>query len=54
MATPKIIKEAAGPQESTSGALSRRDFIAATAATGIAMGVGQPAVASPGVCGAQT
>ena len=51
MTTPKAIKNAVSSQESGAGAgtLSRRDFIAATAATGIAMGVGQSAMASPEV-----
>ncbi len=47
MRAPKIIKEAVAPQESGTNTLSRRDFIAATAATGIAVGVGQSAMASP-------
>ena len=45
MTTPKTKKSADLPKDGI-GALSRRDFIAATAATGIALGVGQPAVAS--------
>ncbi len=49
MKTPKIMKEAVSPQESGTNTLSRRDFIAATAATGIAVGVGQSAMASPQV-----
>jgi len=47
MRIPKMGKDAAGSQESTSGTLSRRNFIAASAATGLAMGVGQPAAAAP-------
>ena len=49
MTTPKK-KNKANPQETRTGTLSRRDFIAATAAsaaTGIALGVAQPAAASP-------
>ena len=49
MTTPKRIKEAASSREGGAGTLSRRDFIAASAATGIAMGVGQTAAASPQV-----
>ena len=49
MGTPKIMKEAVSPQESGTNTLSRRDFIAATAATGIVVGVGQSAMASPQV-----
>ena len=49
MRAPKIIKEAVSSQESGTNTLSRRDFIAATAATGIAVGVGQSAMASPQV-----
>jgi thiamine pyrophosphate-dependent acetolactate synthase large subunit-like protein len=41
MATAKATKKAASSQESDAGTLSRRDFIAATAATGLALGVGQ-------------
>jgi thiamine pyrophosphate-dependent acetolactate synthase large subunit-like protein len=47
MRIPKVVKEAAGSQDSTNGTLSRRAFIAATAATGLAMGAGQPVAASP-------
>jgi thiamine pyrophosphate-dependent acetolactate synthase large subunit-like protein len=51
MMTPKTNKKAAELEESSSTALSRRDFIAATAATGLALGVGQSAAiaASPQV-----
>jgi hypothetical protein len=49
MTTPKTIKKAASSQGSDAGTLSRRSFIAATAATGIAVGVGQCAMASPEV-----
>ena len=46
MTTPEA-KKPVSSQESGAGALSRRDFIAATAATGIALGVGQSAAATP-------
>jgi thiamine pyrophosphate-dependent acetolactate synthase large subunit-like protein len=49
MGTPKVIKGPVTPQESGTNTLSRRSFIAATAATGIAVGVGQSAMASPQV-----
>lgn len=45
MKTPKKLQKSASSQESAAS-LSRRDFITAAAATGIAMGVGQPAKAS--------
>ena len=45
MKTPKMIQ--ASSEETGTGTLSRREFIAATAATGISMGVGQSAAASP-------
>ena len=48
MTTPRTNK-AASSEEADAGKLSRRDFIAATAATGIAMGVGEPAQAAQGV-----
>lgn len=47
MTSPNTNKDAAEPEQNSSSGLSRRDFIAATAATGIAMGVvGQPAAAA--------
>jgi thiamine pyrophosphate-dependent acetolactate synthase large subunit-like protein len=48
MTASKTNKMAAGPGESSTG-FSRRDFIAATAATGLALGVGESAAASPQV-----
>ena len=45
MTTPKTKKPADLPENGI-GALSRRDFIAATAATGIALGAGRPTVAA--------
>lgn len=53
MKTPKTTKKAASPQESTRDALSRREFIAASAATGLAMGVGHSAFASAQVTSRQ-
>jgi len=47
--TPKTISTAADSKESDTEAISRRDFIAAAGAKGIAMGVGQSAAASPQV-----
>ncbi len=47
MTTPKIPNKAPDVQKSATGIFSRRDFIAATAASGIAMGLGQTAAASP-------
>jgi thiamine pyrophosphate-dependent acetolactate synthase large subunit-like protein len=49
MKTPETSKKAAQSEESGSVGLSRRDFIAATAATGLALGVGESAAASPQV-----
>ena len=49
MPTPKTMNTAADSKESDTGAISRRDFIAAAAATGIAVGVGQSAAALPQV-----
>jgi thiamine pyrophosphate-dependent acetolactate synthase large subunit-like protein len=46
MTTPKKIENEASIQESSASKLSRRDFIAATAATGLALGVGQAATAA--------
>ncbi len=47
MTSPNTNKDAAESEQNSSGGLSRRNFIAATAATGIAMGVvGQPAAAA--------
>ena len=46
MKTPKKLQKAASSTEQSTAAFSRRDFITAAAATGIAMGVGRPAVAS--------
>jgi thiamine pyrophosphate-dependent acetolactate synthase large subunit-like protein len=45
--TPKKIEKAPMPEESARNSLSRRDFIAGTAATGVVLGVGQPLVAIP-------
>lgn len=45
MKTPRKLQKPASSQEGTAS-LSRRDFIAAAAATGISIGVGQPAKAS--------
>jgi thiamine pyrophosphate-dependent acetolactate synthase large subunit-like protein len=47
MKTPKRNKKPASSQKNGPGGLSRRDFIAGTAATGLALGVGQAAVAAP-------
>jgi thiamine pyrophosphate-dependent acetolactate synthase large subunit-like protein len=47
MTTPRTTKKAARPEESAGNSLSRRDFIAGTAATGIVLGVGQPLAAVP-------
>ena len=51
MMTPEANKKPAEAEESSSAGLSRRDFIAATAATGLALGAGQSAAiaASPQV-----
>ena len=49
MMTPETNKKAAKSEESGPVGLSRRDFIAATAATGLALGVGESAAASPQV-----
>jgi len=49
MKTPKKLQKAASSPEESTTAFSRRDFITAAAATGIAIGVGQPAVASAAV-----
>ena len=49
MTTPKINEKTASSQQGGSATLSRRDFIAGTAAAGIAMGVGQTTLASPQV-----
>src|ERR1700733_10738933 len=47
MTSPNTNKDAAESEQNSSGRLSRRDFIAATAANGIAMSVvGQPAAAA--------
>ena len=55
MTTPKTTGETDNPQESGAGKLSRRAFIAATAATSVAMGVGQStAAAAPQVLASRT
>src|SRR5580704_121833 len=46
MKAPKKLQKPANSPEESTAAFSRRDFITAAAATGIAMGVGQPAMAS--------
>ena len=47
MKTPKRTKKLARSQQSGMPALSRRDFIAAAASTGLALGAGQAAAATP-------
>ena len=49
MKSPRKLQKAANSPDESTAAFSRRDFITAAAATGIAMGVGQPAMASPEV-----